>query len=300
VADKQVETSGLEGLGLDPNFVAAILAQQQNAGMDTQSLASVWGSSLDVDYPVQTKVETVPRSRPGRRGGYVPGGATKAQADEFTKRFAGTETVKTTVTTQQLLKDFTKRSRTDKEGFAALQQQLFMGGFFNPNVAMEEIQVGTLDDNTMDAWFNLLQWTARYNEAGEDTTWEEVLSERSAKLLGPLREQLARSRSGGGGGGGGNMVALADPAGLAQALNQVAIQTVGRKATPDEQRMFVATFHAMQSGAQSATSGTVITPDVQGQAEQMLRQNAPVEAQSHDVARTFDDFLDIIGGMGTT
>lgn len=196
-------------------------------------------------------------------------------------------------TANDLVTDVFKRGRADAGWLDDLQKKLFVGGFYNSRVNLDDIRHGDFDEATLDAFQNLLMWTARYNETGEDVSWEEVLD---ARLGGLTDEMKAKILSGGG--GDGRVIALADPAGLRQALDQVSTQTLGRKSTPDEQRMFVAIIHAMQSGAQSAESGTVISPDIGGQAEQMLRQQNAVEAQSHDVARTFDVFQQMLGGMG--
>ena len=92
---------------------------------------------------------------------------------------------------------------------------------------------------------------------------------------------------------------MARPVGNGDALNTVAQQTVGRKATQEEQRMFVSMFHALQTNAQLTPSGgTYVTPDVDSQAEAYLRQSAPLEAAGHDIANTMNSFLKIIKGVG--
>jgi hypothetical protein len=290
---------GAAALTADQTALYALLEQFQGANLgDTSTLGSVYNQSLSDDQIIEQRQQAIAYGKSAKaQRAYLPGGASAGQVTGFKQRMNTKVTEKTKVTTKTKLDELVRQERKDPEAFLRLQLDLFKGGFFQPSVRLEEIQAGTLDDTTLDAYYNLMQWTARYNAAGEDVTTEDVLRERSEKGLGILREQLAKARSGGGG-GGGNIVSLADPAGLAQALHQVAQQTIGRKATADEQRMFVSMFHAMQSGAQSAESGTVVNPDVQGQAEQMLRQQAPVEAQAHDISTTFNSFLKIIQGVG--
>lgn len=283
----------------DGGFNAQLAAAQQTLaaqGISTgagSTLASVWGNSLSDDATVERgprEQKPFATSEQGTRAKFQ--GPVQGLGD-FGRRVRQGVTQRPRVLTKDLLSEFVKKARHDPNGFGSMQQELFLGGFYTPSASLEDIAFGNLDDLTLDAYYNLMQWTARYNEAGEDVTTADVLKERVQRMGERMAEIAAKSRAGG---GGGNIVNLADPAGLAQGLNAVAQDVLGRKATPDEQRMYVAAFHAMQSGAQSATGGTVVTPDAQGQAEQMLRQQAPVEAQSHDMARTFDSFLKIIGG----
>lgn len=281
-------------LGLPPEIAALVqraMTGEMAGSLDMNTYGSVWASSLDDDYPVQSR--TVMRKAGAAKHTYLPGGASPEAAREFLA--AVNVQVPTTIkeTAKELLADFTARSRDDPDGFNDLQQKLFLAGFYDRSVKMEDIPFGSLDDTSLDAWYRLLQYTARYNEAGQDVTWDEILDERASQLLGPLREKQAQDRA-----RGARTISLADPAGLALALDQVAQNVLGRKATADEQRMYVAAFHSMQSGAQSVEVGTAINPDVQGQAEAMLRQNAPVEARGHDIANTFNNFLSILGGIG--
>jgi hypothetical protein len=268
----------------ESSFAAALEAAGMMGGFgDQDALASVWGSTLPDERIVEHRTTTRPRPRESGpllsnrgvgRGVYARGDITERNP----------------VKTKDLLKDFVLRSRQDVGGYTEQQQLLFMAGFYDPRATMEDIQFGTMDDLTLDAYYNLLTWTARYNESGADITSDQLLQERAATMLGPLREAMAKKAAGGG--GGGRTIVLSDSAGLAQGLDSVAQNVLGRKANADEQRMFIALIHGMEGGGQN--------PDPGARAEAMLREQAPVEAGAHDVARVFDDFLGIIGGMGTT
>jgi hypothetical protein len=126
-------------------------------------------------------------------------------------------------------------------------------------------------------------------------------------------------------------VALSDPAGLRSTLDRTASAVLGRKANPAEQRMFISMIHGMQRegqltqqrGAAAAQSiaqagmfggaaeaagfgdettppgDQVVTyslPDVEGQAEEALRNANPAEAGAHDIAAQFANFLEIMKG----
>jgi hypothetical protein len=292
------QTAGSQIASGSMSDLAAAIAQYQamsGSTADQQTFTSIWSNTLDDDYVIQQDRKKVPfRASTQASQAYLPGGSTASQGRDF-QAATMDRLVEQRVprTAKSMLTDFVQTQLKKPDEYLTLQQQLFMGGFFTPNAKLDDIQFGALDDLTLDAYQNLLTWTARYNEGGADLTAADVLKQRAAQMLGPLREKLNSS-------GSARTVSLADPAGLAQALDQVATQTVGRKSTADEQRMFVAMFHAMQAGSQpQGSGGTVITPDVQGQAEQMMRNQAPVEAGAHDLANTFNDFMSIIGGMGT-
>lgn len=259
---------------------------------DTDALSSVWGSTLDADYPVEDRIFTQTRAQSrNERQQYIPGGATKAQVDEFTRRGQQQVESRQTMRTQDLLKEFVLKSRPgngDPSEFVGIQQKLFMAGFYAHGAEMDDIQFGVLDDITLDAYFNLLQWTARYNEAGANITSDQLLEERAGSMLGPLREAMAKAARR----GPTKTIVLSDAEGLRSGIDSVAQSVLGRKANADEQRMFIALIHGMERGEQN--------PDMRGQAEALLRREAPVEAGAHDVAATFDSFLNIIGGLGTT
>lgn len=287
----------------DPELDARLASYQaKGAGVsDLNTITSVWSSVLDEDYVVQkrkqsAKVASTVRTKTPTTA-FSTANAAERRRDFNDLSAVPAGPVSKQETTKELLQGLFAKSRDDPSGasLTGLQQQLFAGGFYQKSAGMDDIEFGTLDELTVDAYYTLMQWTARYNASGADLTVDDVLAERSAKMIGPLREKLAKQKS-----QAGRTISLADPTGLAQAINQVSTDTVGRKATPDEQRMFVAMFHALQSGAQSVEGGTAVNPDVSGQAEAFMRQQAPTEAAGHDMASTFNSFLSIIGGMGTT
>lgn len=295
--DKTTPTTTTTPAAATPSYTSddftAMFSQLQSSGLfsDSTTLSSIWGNSLDDNYPVQRRKSG---STPNPNA-YLSGGASAAQAAEFQRANKSTPSY-TTDTSSDLLKKLFASSRSDPSGLSNLQQKLFAGGFYQKSARLDDIEMGTLDDLTMDAYYSAMQWTARYNQSdpNSDLTVDGLIDERAKLMLGPLRDQLAKQKA-----AASRTISLADPAGLAQAIDQVASSTVGRKATPDEQRMFVSMFHALQTSAQSVDGGVAINPDVGGQAEQFMMQHAPVEAKGHAIASTFNNFLQIIGGMGS-
>lgn len=276
---------------------AMAAAQAAQLG-DLDIQQSIWGNSLPDTRRIDRTRDEISTTRTGTRAslGRMTGGI-GSTPERYAK--AANETITVTDTARQpryadsLLKSFYLRSRTDPEGFVELQKKLFMGGFYAPNTKFDKIQAGVPDDYTLDAYYQLLKTTMRYNESGADVTVEELLDERIGSMTDEMRNALYS-----GGGGSGRIVQLTDPTAVGQALDQIAKQTVGRKATADEQRMFLTAFHAMQSAAQSAESGTVAMPDLGAQAEQAMRDQNPAEAGAHDMANTFQSFLGLLGGLG--
>jgi hypothetical protein len=297
MADEDPLSAVKEGLGFDPEAMMAAFAAQLG---DQETLASVWSNTLDeqqvVEYrSVQTKKQTEWNfnrffGKPGKKDNAVEKLLGKGGRKEFTTTREVTS--RKPRVAEEMLKEFVGSSRANPAAFAKMQQDLYLAGFFNPSVSVEEIQHGFLDDYTLDAYYNLMRQSAQLNASGQDVTTMELLNERAARNLGPIREAMMRATRGG---GGGTAVTLTDPVALAQGLDQTAKEVLGRKASAEEQRLFITMFHGLQRG--NAGEGG-INPDGGARAEAFLREQAPVEAQSHDVARTFDDFMDIIGGLG--
>jgi hypothetical protein len=263
-------------------YIDARLAEVGGSGTTSSLLDTVWGNSISNNTVVETRggggLRKAPKSSPWKpRGPYIDPGQD--------------------YTASQIFNEVYNLSNADPEDWQRIQQQLYLGGFYG-NRDLDELNFGQIDEDDVNAISQVLTWTARHNAADKErggkgtTSWRDILSGYAKEMLGPRMEQLAKAAS-------APKVTLADPKGLASALDDVARNVLGRKANAEEKRLFVATYHAMQSGAQSATSGTVVSPDAQGQAEAQLRGANPAEAGAHDLSNTFNDFLQIIsGGFG--
>lgn len=264
--------------------------QQVGANADVASQRNVFTQALAGDSVVTKRKAANPNYQPG---GYLPGGGSQAQADAFAR--AQSPTMETSDTVTGLFKSFFQTAAQSPDEFARLQEQLFLAGFYNRSVSWDEVDPGTPDDATTDAFYNAMTRTARMNEAnGTDQTVWDLVRSRVEKTDAAFRAAALRS----GGSGGGRTISLADPLAVTQALNTVSQDVIGRKATPDEQRMFISMFHALQADAQASGGGFRITPDVGAQAEQYLRTAQPMQAAAKDISKTMNMFLGSIGYKG--
>lgn len=250
------------------------------------NLTSAYRSGFSMDMPIEYGKPTPPI-----KGAYLPGGSSDAQAEAFRRAVSGSPAPVTRA--GDLMNQVALWNQKNPEMYGKLQQDLYLAGFYG-KTKIENIAIGQLDDQSLGAFSDLLARTARLNQAllesGQPTlTWQEVL----AQGVGTFSDIMKGINSGSG--GQAKSVIFSDPAGLSTALDQLAQNILGRKAKPDEQRMFVSLIHGMESSYQlSDTGGT--RPDVQGQGEQLLRQQAPVEAKAHDFRNVFDVFAKMVGG----
>lgn len=276
-----------------------IFGDKTNADLQDQAaydaLNSLYSSSFDTTMPVQEKSDNLAAAERSRWGTFRTGMGSMSP-DLRDRQLAAADTLGSQtrpVLAGQLFNEMTLLARDKPSTFASLQSQLYLGGFYG-KTKLENIASGTLDDTSYSALANLFDRTARLNaalkEQGRPTvSWQDVLNQQVSQMS-PIMEQFAKT------GGSSVKITLADPAALADAIDSVAQQTLGRRASAEEQRMFVSGFHAMQSSAQGATSGTVVEPDAQGQAKQLLADQNPNEKAGYDLLNTFGNFVKIMGG----
>jgi hypothetical protein len=282
-------------LGVEPETQAYIdqrTAELESPSTDLAILGDVWSNSMGP--------ESVIEKRGGRTAKKVPGSSVRAAGKAW--RTPRNPTIRIQdgqdFTAAEIFNEVYNISQTDAGEWEKIQRELYMGGFYG-NADLADLSFGQPDDMDVKAISTVLSWTARHNAASKaqggrgDTSWRTILGGYAKELIGPRMEQMAkaaqRQRD-------APKISLADPKGLALAIDDVAKNVLGRKANAEEKRLFISTFHAMQSGAQSAESGTVVNPDAEGQAEAILRERNRAEAGAHDVANTFNDFLQILSG----
>ena len=238
-----------QGINTDLIFGAMSPDLQEAASYD--ALNSVYASSFDMMTPIQEKSE-----RAVQPAAWTPGRSVNAYErtlDDY--RTAPDRQVPQLM--GELFNDFTRLSQAKPKEYQDLQMQLYLGGFFG-KTKLENIQFGLNDDASYGAFSDLLSRVARINSANKEKgmptiRWQDLLSD-AVRKNGPDMEEEAAGK------GQSVTISLADPTGLAMALDRVAQNTIGRRASADEQRMFVSTFHAMQSGAQAGAAtkaGTV-------------------------------------------
>lgn len=148
-------------------------------------------------------------------------------------------------TVDDTLKAFYKMSPDE---LSRTQRLLFAGGFFG-NANLTDVPFGIADESSFAAWARAVSRAARMYGAGQNVTVDDVLVQ--AARAGGVNDP----GTSGSGGGGNKVVSLTDPASLRATLDSAAQAIIGRKANLDEQRLFVALMHGMQSGAQLAAQG---------------------------------------------
>jgi hypothetical protein len=272
-------TTGTDINALIDQKLAALGGTATGVASNVSNVTTALYGSDATNIPVQTGRKKVGIGNVP--GVYVPGGATPEQAqkiiDEAKRRSEQLAPEKKPIS--DVYGEFYNMDATQRQG---LQTALFAAGFYGTK-KLDSIPFGEADDTSEAALTALLVRTAKMNAAGQDVTWEEVLANLSGSDAAKAR--LAA------GGGGGSSVSYYDPTYLAQTLDDAAKNVLGRKASVDEQRMFINAFHA----AQAANTNIQSPP---ASAEAFARQNAPVEAGAHDVSNTFGEFVKLLGGIG--
>lgn len=230
--------------------------EMEAAGIDPAILMGGGESSFDIfmgDVTAQDRVgeRFRPPRPPGSRPGASPGGlggAIGGQPPDTGLQYS---------TVGALLQRF---YRLSPENLRRIQALLFAGGFFG-QADVTDVRWGEHDENSFSAWAGLIQRTARFNAAGEDVTYSQVLDQAAEaagidpEILGDvlgdeadLEEYLAGAQEQ----GDFIQIMLSDPNGLRSTIDQVASSVLGRRANADEQRMFISFIHGIQRQGQTA------------------------------------------------
>lgn len=321
-------TTMLSQLGLPPDVVEQILA---GGSGNTDPFAIFTSNFADPNMEVFSR-HMAPRP-PRVFGADIPDltgtSIGPARRHEPTSRVFGADVPffdieESTKSVGDLLKSF---YTFDRGRLLEVQRQLYAGGFMG-DIDISDVNWGQHDESTFVAWAAAVTRAARYFAAGRKLTVDEVLASAASDRLG-------QQEDGSGGGGQQRVVSLSDPLALNQLLDSQAQSTLGRKATAQEQRMFVGIVHELQRSSQlaaqpvSRTSGDYDTdrsgdlsqaeveaalagggdsgnqggvvettqPSPDAQAEAMLRSQHPVEAQAHDIDGQFRNFLQSLQGL---
>lgn len=183
-----------------------------------------------------------------------------------------------------------------------LQYKLFAAGFFG-NSRFEEIGWRTPGPETFKAFTNFLDFAAEWRgNDGNEVPWFTVLDE----LAGTGAELDANAQTRMGEVGQPTQTnQLTDPAALRTTFDRAAQTVLGRKLGTREQRTFVSMFQDMQRqasaqqfSAQQGPGGSVdvTQPSLEAQALEFARGQDPNLARANDTAKTYESFLNIIGG----
>lgn len=163
-----------------------------------------------------------------------------------------------------------------------IQQKLYDAGFYPKSYygkTPDIIVPGEIDPGTETAWRNAIEETVRsstYDQASKSFTnaksLEDVLNERIA----------ANDKVGGQGGTLG--VRLTNPTDLRMVAKDTGQKFLGRNPDPHFVDNYVAAYHAAEVAAQNpdASGNVTAAPDPQAFAEQMMRQQYPVDIGVND------------------
>lgn len=320
----------------------ALLEQLMGSGGNQNDL-SIFTEGPGLD----TRVGTTYRAGYGRPGPPIGNDNRSRRAQNYT----GQRLVSSTV--GELLQKFYQLDTSTLQHFQAL---LFAGGFYGQGVESTDIEWGQYDDNSFSAYANLIGRTARLNAAGEEITYNDVLREAATASGVDMRQVMDALRAGDEEVAEGLLteqedlasevvtkqgdviqIMLEDPNRLRATIDQSASAVLGRRATADEQRMFISMIYNLQrqgqTALQTAEPGTTYAsvpgeiaaaaqedaaaaagldesipepedvvveyaaPDPEAQAEALLRQQNPAEAGAHDIALQFANFLEFLGGV---
>jgi hypothetical protein len=198
--------------------------------------------------------------------------------------YGGTETINSERTIGDLAGSFFKLSG-DK--LRDLQQDLFIGGFYG-NADPDKIAWGAEgDDVSYGAWLKAVARAQKYYAAGRNLTVEDVI-----KMAG---EQSGKSLADGGGEKPTTNVRLQDPAALGLMLDATSQKVLGRKANPEEKRLFLAAMRSaeisqgqQQHNAPTGALNVMQDVDPEAQAVVAARNADPVRADAREVVGVFD------------
>lgn len=245
-------------------------------------------------------LDTLFSTNPGAQV-FTGDGGTKTRytlSGDYEEKVDGTKTV------AELVKSF---YAIEGDDLRDLQNDLFVGGFYG-DATPDDIAWGQQDNATYSAYVGAVVRASRYYAAGRKLTVDEVLD---------LTAQSAGKESGGR--KAPAVAQLSDPVGLSSSLDSAAQKVLGRKATNEEKRLFMAAIHEDQranagriaqindaqsginpDGSISTTSSRqsfdVVGVDPAARAEEFARQADPTRAGARDVVGAFSAMAEMFGG----
>lgn len=254
-------------------------------------------SALDeVEYTPQSYID----SSGAPFGDYS--GFTGAESNRFGAGLAPPTGGSSRITPLQLLQGLYDPG-IDDETFRAIQEDLYMSGYFG-NVGPEEVLWGNRNDqSTFDAWRGFVDDVATRAELGDTPNWWDILQagvdggSLTGRSMSPVPEEEELEP--------GTVFQLSDPQSLAQVLQSTAQRLIGRDVSGEEQRLFVAAVHELQRSYQEQIVAArepgsadieVSAPDVQAQAESTVGSQHPDEVGAARLARQVGVLSQLLGG----
>lgn len=185
---------------------------------------------------------------------------------------------------------------------AAIQQQMFVAGYYGKNANAHDILFGQADPGTLSAWADVInQASYAYNGGkGQKITPQQLVAQQALGFggAGVTTDKYGNRTSAAevaAKGGAGPKVSVTSASELAKMAQQLGVSILGRAANQDEQRLIIAAVQR-QEAAYTGSGGGGERPAPQAIAEDVLRSKAPVEAQAHDFASSYATLLKIVGG----
>jgi len=328
-------------MGITPEMVLTTMAGQAQSG-----LSSPYSEFADPEATVFAGTNLVPRygANPefyeqeirGREGARYRPQPTEGEVRgrEGTRYRPRVRVEEETGTVGDLLTDFYEWNRNE---LLDRQRQLYAAGFYG-DIDITKVSWGVHDEASFVAWAQAVARASRFFEAGKKASVDDVLRAAARERLGNAGIMGGAGGAGGGGGGGGaRTVSLSDPLSLYSVLDSTAQSILGRKATAEEQRMFVGIVHSLQRESQLAvqpesgagqplpadpngdgrisqaeleaalasrrsdvsddTVSVGTPPSPEAQAESLLRTQNPTEAGAYDIASSFANFIQLLRGV---
>ena len=194
-------------------------------------------------------------------------------------------------TVGDLLQEFYELERND---LVDLQQKLFVGGFYGPNVKIEDVQWGQFDDQSFSAWASAVARTARFTAAGRRLTVDDVIEAAGvAAQMNQKPEEATPTET--------VIVSLTDPNTIREIADLAGRQGMGREATAEEEQLIIRTIHAAQrtQALQTAFSEGIVpvtNVDVRARVAGELERLNPVEHEGFATGQQVNVLRDLITG----
>tara|TARA_R110000787_G_scaffold4185_9_gene16192 strand:+ start:6473 stop:8038 length:1566 start_codon:yes stop_codon:yes gene_type:complete len=213
-----------------------------------------------------------------------------------TREGVGTEILET-------VQGLTDRFKTlDVYALKQLQEDMFVGGFYGPNVPLDQINFGIRDFTTIAAYEKLVERTVFYSEGDSSKlTIDQILEEARAFHaergvdLDPSNDPQPPV-----------VVDYTNPGDVARLANSRAQDLLGRAASPDEQRLILSMMKndeyqqatAQAKALRTQESVSVQTASAGGIADQQFRGTQ--EAADYSLNKTMSNFRNLLDGKGVS
>jgi len=217
------------------------------------------GGAAQVAHPsADTMASRIERRRANElRGPLTNEERARVEAEITREESAATSTHHPPQKLGDLLKAF---YRLPEQDLLELQKHLFAGGFYGDR-GITDIAWGEHGEDSFAAYAQALERAARYYGAGADIGYWDVIRMASEAGAGVRAEGVTGPNGSGTRVLGGRNVDLSDPAALRLTLDETSRAILGRRASTEEQRVFVSLLHSLQ---RQAAGGVEVSVDAAG------------------------------------